>query len=201
MVEFYTRQGSCLPLLPRHAVHIWVLPGEGRRFVAVFRQAWRRLPLWARRRLLAHWKGSGHKLGVVLSPEVHLIDTLIEDDPRAIAGVNRFGHRLLFRSDLVAAVPDPVLQDVIAHELAHVLQHAWGIRAIKQFEDGSAVFACADGEVFGGNLEIELDADDTIEDWGFDPKSYDRWALETGLIRRVDISPVEYMERLVRHGR
>ena len=201
MLETYMKQGSCLRLLPRHEILLWVHPGGGRRFAAVFRQAWRRLPLWARRRLLVYWKGSSHKLGVVLSPEVHLTDIPIAYEERTLAGVDRSGHRLKFRSDVVDAMPDDVLQDLIAHELAHVLQNAQGIHCIEQYDDGRAVYAAEDGGIFGGNLEIELDADWTMEGWGFDPESIDRWSPATGRSKEVIVDLVEYLERLDHYGR
>ncbi len=79
-------------------------------------------------------------------------------------------------------MPDDVLQDLIAHELAHVLQDAEGISIIGGDEDDRPVSANADRTKIYYEEDIELDADLLIEYWGFDPESIDRWALSTGRV-------------------
>jgi hypothetical protein len=53
-----TRAGRCATILGRHQVYVWAFDGDGRRFADVFRRTWRRLPLFARRQILGHWKRS-----------------------------------------------------------------------------------------------------------------------------------------------
>jgi hypothetical protein len=115
--------------------------------------------------------------------------------------VDRYGHRLRFRSKYVDAMPDDVFQDVIAHELAHVLRQAEGVRCIREYADGRAHYVDRNGHLFGGNFEIELDADELMTRWGFDPESVDRWSLATGLTKVVEADLATVFRRLDRHGR
>ncbi len=59
-------------------------------------------------------------------------------------------------------MPVDVVQDLIAHELAHGLQSAYGIRCARKYADGRAEYVTKDGDIFGGNYDIEEDADCTI---------------------------------------
>ncbi len=59
---------SYIPILPRHGVYLFCVAGDGRRFARLFGQTWRKMPFWARRRLLKHWRaarreryGDGHE--------------------------------------------------------------------------------------------------------------------------------------------
>jgi hypothetical protein len=139
MVRTSIREGKCFPLLPRHEVLLRVPGGDGRHFVAAFRRAWGRVPLWARRRRLRHWKGVkfipsahlGHVDHPQPSPYFDLSYDSLGGSPTAYAQVKCPGHHLHFTAPAVAAMPDEVLQDLIAHALAHVLQDAAGIRCIE----------------------------------------------------------------------
>jgi hypothetical protein len=93
------------------------------------------------------------------------------------------GHQYEFRSKYVDVMPDDVVQDLVAHELAHGIQWANGIRLERQYSDGRAVYACEDGSPFGGKFELELDADEMMNFWGFDSESVDRWALAAGITK------------------
>jgi hypothetical protein len=78
-------------------------------------------------------------------------------------------------------MPDDLVRNLIAHELAHGVQGAQGIRCAREYSDGRAVWVCKDGSWFGDNHEIELDADLMMDSWGFDSDSLDRWALPAGI--------------------
>jgi hypothetical protein len=78
-------------------------------------------------------------------------------------------------------MPDDVVRDLVAHELAHGVQNADGIRCVREYSDGQAVYVLEDGSVFGGNCDIELDADLLMDGWGFDSESVDRWARAAGI--------------------
>jgi hypothetical protein len=174
------RSGFLVPILRRHDLYVSVDEGDGRRFAALFRQTWKRLPLGIRRLLLAHWRS--HHLW---SPEVGL--TRSPFIPRRAHGcVNRLGHRLLFRARSIARMPDDVAQDLIAHELAHVCQSARGIRCAREYRDGRADYVDGRGEFWGGNLEIEQDVDWEIWCWGFDLDSIDEWWKTAGWGKKVE---------------
>ena len=103
-------------------------------------------------------------------------------------------------------MPDDVIQDLIAHELAHGLQDADGIRCTRVYSDGRAVYVSKDGSYFGCRIEIEEDADYTILGWGFDPDSIDRWALEVGISKVIEVDDLAtmlpiLMRRAQRRGR
>src|SRR6202034_3255669 len=91
-----------------------------------------------------------------------------------------------FDARYVDRMPDEVVQDVIAHELAHGLQSAYGIRCNRKYKDGRAEYITKDGHFFGGNYELEEDVDFRIWQWGFDPASVERWARGAGLVRVVN---------------
>ena len=115
--------------------------------------------------------------------------------------VSHFGHRLQFHAEPVTEMPELVRQSLIAHELAHVLQDAEGIRCVEEHADGSAVYVDSDGSYWGGRFEIEYDADQRILDWGYNHYTIDEWLLETGRSKVVTMSPTEYLERLRTVGR
>ena len=103
--------------------------------------------------------------------------------PLPVGVVTGQGRVLHFQAEQIHALPDEVAQDVIAHELAHVLQYAEG-----DFDNMS-------------KFEAELGADEMIEWWGFDSESLDRWALDTGRTKLIEVTPEEFFERLFTHGR
>ena len=68
-----------------------------------------------------------------------------------------------FWTKIVAAFPDELVRDLIAHELAHVYQYAIGL----DFGDD--------------NYGCEEDADWTLERWGFSATAIDDWLREHGM--------------------
>jgi hypothetical protein len=82
------------------------------------------------------------------------------------------GHRIVFWSKIVAAYPDNLVRDLIAHELAHVYQ--WAL--------------CGESEDYDNPLADEEDADWLMQRWGFDPDAINDWDRDHGLveIRKVD---------------
>jgi hypothetical protein len=96
-------------------------------------------------------------------------------------------------------MPDDVVQDLVAHELAHGVQYAYGIRCVREYRDGRADFVCADGSPRGGRLDIELEADEMMDDWGFDSDSVDRWAIAMGITKVITFAdPVKALEATYR---
>ena len=86
------------------------------------------------------------------------------------ANVSMCGHKLQFWSKIVAAYPDNLVRDLIAHELAHVRQAAWGWD-----------LATADA------VEAEENADAQMEWWGFDAVAIDEWDREHGVTKLITI--------------
>ena len=82
------------------------------------------------------------------------------------------GHTLHFGLKLVKKYPDSLVRDLIAHELAHVLQAAWGWYL--GIDD---------------SFEAEEDADLRMEHWGFDAVAMDAWDREHGISKFIKIDP------------
>jgi hypothetical protein len=138
----------------------------------------------------------------VLSPTSRSSPHAVLQGRKTLAEVDNHGHRLRFRGKPLKDMPDDVLQDLIAHELAHFLQSARGIRCVRQYADGRADFVDWNGDHWGGNLEIEEDADCTMTFWGFDPESIERWSLATGRIKLLgDEHLPKVVSRILRLGR
>jgi hypothetical protein len=91
--------------------------------------------------------------------------------------VSANGHQLWFFSRIVARMPDNLVCDLIAHELAHVYLKAVGAEFLDQSEE-------------------ELEADLLMERLGFDADAMDTWALEQGIIRVRLVSQKEWLRRL-----
>jgi hypothetical protein len=74
-------------------------------------------------------------------------------------------------------MPDAVVQDVIAHELAHVVQDAAGPQKRFGYEPSPE--------------ELEEEADDMMEGWGFKSRSPDEWAADISLAKRIEVKGLE----------
>jgi hypothetical protein len=192
-------------LLPRHKVELCAFQGDGQRFADLFVQTWKRLPLWARRRILGFWRDAllFDKASSVArnSPIIELADDWSGRPERGFAMVDYLGHRMRFRPIDVDVMPADVVQDLIAHELAHVLQDVYGIKCISVDDEGIMTYIDANGDYFGCLREIEADADGAMDGWGFDHESIDRWSLAIGRTKVVEITADEAYRRLMLHGR
>ncbi|QEL15617.1 hypothetical protein [Limnoglobus roseus] len=108
------------------------------------------------------------------APEDHLRD----GRSPVVAMASGHGFTLRFRAGAVDHMPENVVADLIAHELAHVEQSAIGIE--DQLNDEWNRIR-DEGE---SDNPFEIDADDRMENWGFDPNSVDLYAWEQIFPRR-----------------
>ena len=154
-----------------------------------------RLEFWIQFQGQPEKHGSSRKTAPTLQewmhPRIRLTADSLRDD--ALGITDEFGFELSFHAGSVAAMPDDVVQDLIAHELAHVKQSAYGIRLeldLLHEEDGTVTVVrdCYDssGAYWGGSTDIESDADATMDDWGFDSQSIDRWSLAAGRVKTLE---------------
>lgn len=177
-----------VPLLPRHGIRLHSPCGDGRRFARRFVETWARIPLWARRAMLAHWRKPPEDFRSSAIPSIQLLDSWPGQVGKGLRATNGCsaarGHVLLFSRPIVEAYPDDIVRDLVAHELAHVVQEAVG----QQF-----------GELEHEAIEWEEDADDRMAFWGFDPESMDRWAIEKGIVK--PITPERFATFSDRHKR
>ena len=172
------RKGPCyVPILPRHGIKLFCWSGvkheEGQRLARLFRQAWRKLPLGIRRKLLKRWREQVREYndnfkaqsGVLRaqSPIVQLGPS--ETKRKAVAWFEHPSYKsapdkISFRASVVSRLTDDSVKYAIAHELAHVLQQI----------DDPEYYNTRDcrKNVYFGTSAIELDADDLVQCWGFD---------------------------------
>ena len=150
--------------------------GLGRRFSRLFAAAWRRIPLGARRGLLAHWRTNDPNVTrVATSPLIELTSLPIRRevgrrrrDDFFLAKVSAAGHRMRFWSIAVGLMPDGMVEVLVAHELAHIHVHALG-KSDPAYATKTAV------ENAGGE---EAEVAKLMLDWGgFDDDRLTRWLL------------------------
>ena len=159
-------------LAPRQPVYLFAPHGDGVRFARLWGETWRRLPLGVRRALLRHWRSpEAIRYGVLQPPLIELLEDWGVREDGDLGAVSRGGHQIRFAADVVDAMPDDIVRDLIAHELAHVYQWAIG-------EDMTP-----DPEF--GFLDIEECADEMVRDWGFGVESIDDWSRSVGRKRVV----------------
>ena len=160
------------PLLPRHRIYFcaWLATHEDAdRFSSLFRAVWRRLPRDVRREILALWRSRIETLDA--APTVLATGERIVKNRRGTykfapaevvgkhlkvrraAGTTELGgFQIKFRADYIRDLA-PFAAELIAHELAHVYQHAAGHHTtLEQSEDREAV---------------ETDARRLTKQWGF----------------------------------
>jgi hypothetical protein len=177
-MERGVRAGKVFRLLPRHDVYLFAPTNsrdDGDRFAGFFRETWGRLPMWARRRFLKHWRTDPFPPPLLYSPVIELLPGWSgRKAGRGLRGdaanVSCRGHLLRFWTRCVAAFPDDLVRDLIAHELAHVYQ--WSIGDDLETMD---------------NFEAESLADQLVEDWGFSADAMDEWMLANGHIKVIDL--------------
>jgi hypothetical protein len=95
-----------------------------------------------------------------------------------MAVCSRSGCRLRFWSRIVAAMPDDLVCDLIAHELAHVFQWASGWNLIEE-----------------DSYSVEEHADSLVELWGFSSDAIDEWARAEGITNVVDLDGLSPRQR------
>lgn len=201
------QKGHCINLVPRQDVYAYILSGDARRFAELFYGTWKRLPLYARRRILKHWRSNNiAESAVILAPDIQLTafpldkDFEGEYDPEdpplrgTWASVNRHGQAMAFYWPIINRMPDPLVHDLIAHELAHIHQFAEGWQTqIDDDDEGYAYKLHPNGNTMSMG-ECEDDADDLMEHWGFSATAMDQWALREGIAQVREVTLEEYIE-------
>jgi len=169
--EEYECACDYLPIAP--SSRLW-LPklGEGNdeRFANLFHATWHNLPPKTRRLIVKHWKNNGRMTIpwqwwsplIALTRHWRFTDRCVRQ-PGDIGACGRGGHSLFFYAPVVDAMPAKHVQEVIAHELAHVVQHTSGDRP------------SSDRTLPRSFDKTEIAADTLMERWGFDSKAMDVW--------------------------
>lgn len=132
------------------------------KFARLFRETWIRIPLWARRPMFKHWRRDFHGVRVIGAPAIYVSDWWPDREPGQLGVCGQRGHRLNFWAKAVLEYPDENVRELIAHELAHVLQHA---RSTTDVGSDRWVPRWCD--------DFELEADEIMEAWDFDSSALD----------------------------
>lgn len=137
-----------------------------RRFARVFRQAWRKVPLSARRVTVRHWRryrdAYAAAAALIDVPLVEVLDYKSNfhrgRSKDAVGQCDHMGTVLAFWAPWVDRLPDEHLETLIAHELAHVYLIATRPGHMQQR------YSRAESEVYA-----------VLSEWGFDEDSYWQW--------------------------
>jgi hypothetical protein len=132
-------------LLPGHVFRINCWDDDGRCFVKLFRDTWRKLPLSVRCTVLQFWRENANEGG----PLIELSNLWVPHD--SYGQVRNAGMVLKFRQEAFSCFPPQAARWVIAHELAHVYQKACGLSPGGKDEETN-----------------EHHADNLAKEWGFD---------------------------------
>lgn len=164
------RAGDAYRLLPHHPIYVTVCAGDGTRFVRLFREVWARTPLAVRRRMLAHWRSGSidGKLVPLSTPRCEIYASGGDWLGRVALG----GRLIKFAADGIERLPDAAVRDLIAHELAHVAQ--WSYGWMDQWYEWARDAADHDDMVY----QIEEEADEIADRWGFSGEALRRWKWE-----------------------
>ncbi len=186
--------------------------GDDRRFARLFAEAWKRVPLWARRRMVAHWRKEDpvRLWTAAINPRALPVNGRLEGEAFVSPRVELlFGWEGCQDDDIIcpgmpeemhggetgcagangyvvrfhAPRVDRMPEKVVQDPIGHELAH------VVQYAIGHKVR-------FGhevSNGELEEDADEIMVCWGFDPYSIDKWSADVGLTRRVECRSVKEM--------
>lgn len=205
-----------IPVHPRQNIYVVPYGfGDDERLARMILQTWKRIPLGPRRRILNHWRCPDelemfvnvpkpkHKPKpndpfpfTLIRPRIELLsgwigglgdDIRTESEHRGELGaVFAHGHMLRFHAPMVDRIPDNLVCDLIAHELAHVWQYSIGLQERFGYEPD--------------NGEVEEDADEIMGVWGFDATAMDIWATEQGITKVIHFDTVEmYLKSGLKH--
>jgi len=116
-----------IPLLPHAGIYLEAFGyADDAHFARVFRHTWRRLPMAARRSILAHWRGM-ERGGWHRRVKIEVLPDWSQREDEfgvgVLGSVNGAGE-IRFWAPFVQQAPRRILEWLIAHELAHCYQNA-----------------------------------------------------------------------------
>jgi hypothetical protein len=193
-----------IPIIPRS--RIFLVPyghGNDMQFAVRFRDTWKKLPLWVRRRLLRHWREDQDQARTI----VGIFDTTRCQHPIGWPPRNPAEYIISPRIELLSGWIGPRGDDIVdaprhpPKEVGHTFARGHLLRFHAPQVDRMPVgvaecliahelahayqFANGIAEDLGpyetNSYEWEADAEDTLTNWGFEDRIIDKWAEEVGL--------------------
>ncbi|MFQ5464240.1 MAG: hypothetical protein ACE5E5_16640 [Phycisphaerae bacterium] len=159
-----------IPLVKRSDIYLpRIGDGDEERFAVNFRKTWRRLGKDVRGRLTAYWRDPDLVYMALqpVFPTIEVLNDWPERCERDLARCCKNGHHFRFWAPAVDAMPDHLVQTLIAHELAHAYRAS----------DGTFVM---DPQNLPTADEDRNDEFETMRlvcyEWGFDDTELDDWA-------------------------
>jgi hypothetical protein len=180
----WTAHKHIRPLLGPHHIYYVAFPSttDHLRFIRVFRDTWRRLPHWPRRKLVAEWRNY-----LMPPPTVEVTNVWRMMDGKTWGSWHPpspgSAHLFHFWSNAVNAMPDEILSILIAHELAHpVMRLMWRGWYPERFYPGTLLILPEwmppeeeKGSIFD---EEESDTRELQDEWGFSEDLLCEWEAE-----------------------
>lgn len=167
-----------LPIVPTSRLWLPKLGvGDDEGFASIFRDTWRQIDIRARRLMVAHWRKGQPRYAIqgLWSPTIHLTRSWEFSrwdwrKPKDLGACGSGGHSLYFYAPVVDAMPTKHVQELVAHELAHVVQYATG-----DLPRSGSMMDRTIPRIFDA---IENIADEYMEWWGFDADAMDDWCAK-----------------------
>lgn len=163
-------QSQLIPLVKRSDIYLpRIGDGDDERFARSFRKTWWRLAKDVRRSLTDYWRDPDlvYMVLQIVFPTIEVLDDWSGRGERDLARCCKNGHHFLFWAPAVDAMPEHLVQTLIAHELAHAYRASEGI-----FVMDPENLPTADEE---RNDELET-MRLVFYEWGFDDTELDDWA-------------------------
>ena len=162
---------NAIPLVKRDAIYLIPIGhGDDQRFARNFCTTWRLLGEEERRSLTDYWRNPDpmRMMPQMLFPGIELLDDWSGRDGEFGHCTNN-GHKLMFWACSVDAMPDDMVQTLIAHELGHVYRKAISRHVVDPANPPTE--AERREEEFQTRLTVEVE-------WGFDEEALSEWLSE-----------------------
>ncbi len=176
---------SAIPLVKRSGIYLMPFGhADDERFARNFRETWRLMGKDGRRSLTDYWRNPDPMRWVpqILSPGIELLDDWSGRDDDDFGYCTNNGHKFMFWACGVDAMPDDIVQTLIAHELGHAYRCAIGEHIIDP----------ANLPTESDRIEEEMNTRLTVEClWGFDEEALSEW-----LTHNLDAVMRDYKARM-----
>jgi predicted SprT family Zn-dependent metalloprotease len=160
---------------------------DAKRFVQMWRAAWKRIPLRYRRMIFVYWRSlPAYDLG--FAPRI--VVTFGGHANRVTKGVIEgvvfiTTGEMAFRSEILGIMPDEIYQSVLAHELAHIAHRVETKKNCPEWSWRQWNCRELDDAVSGRWFDVEENEVRLLQhEWGFDEDQFCEW--ENANSRNID---------------